>query len=279
MVSRSDLIFCDSESSRRDLSSFYPGSERKSRVLYLGHDRARFLPVDGEASRQAPSGGTRPTVAMVGQLEPRKNQSGMLRACRFLESHAGSDRIRLLLIGGRPTSSPYGFLEDQARQHVDVMYTGYLPDQDLASLLRQCDVFVFPSLWEGFGLPILEAMSAGVMVVTSELSSMPEVGGEHAFYCDPHDPRSIAAAVSHALSLAPSERARRIDQARDWAGSFTWERMTDALEDQILELLVDGRRDVEPAGRTPRDAPRATALAGSHEQAAPLGGMPGQLQH
>ena len=140
--------------------------------------------------------------------EPRKNQAAVLRACRYLESSTGGDRIRLLLIGCRPESSPYWFLEEQARHFVEITYTGYLSDEDLAETLASATLFLFPSLWEGFGIPILEAMTAGVLVVTSNLSSMPEVGGNFAFYCDPHDPRSIAHAVRDALNLDREGRMR-----------------------------------------------------------------------
>jgi glycosyltransferase involved in cell wall biosynthesis len=176
---------------------------------------------------------------MIGELEPRKNQSGVLRACRYLQSSTYRDRIRLLLIGCRPECSPYGFLEEQARNVVEIDYTGYLSDEDLARALRQCDLFLFPSLWEGFGIPILEAMSAGVPVVTSNLSSMPEVGGTFAFYCDPHDPRSIAHVVRDALDLDQDARLRLIDSARAWAGAFTWERMALCMERRILHMLRD----------------------------------------
>jgi len=240
MVSRAHFIFCDSEASLGDLATFFPGSTTKSCVLYLGHDRDRFLPTqeseDGSrAPRQRSANGR--TIAMIGALEPRKNQSGVLRSCRYLRSSTDSDRIRLLLIGSRPEFSPYGFLEEQARHSVEIVYTGYLPDKDLARALRQCDLFLFPSLWEGFGIPILEAMTAGVMVVTSNLSSMPEVGGKFAFYCDPHDPRSIAHVVRDALNLNHDDRNRLIDSAREWAGAFTWERMTLCLQRRIFNML------------------------------------------
>jgi glycosyltransferase involved in cell wall biosynthesis len=242
MISRADFIFCDSQSSLDDLTTFFPSSTTKGCVLHLGHDRDRFLPTRECGGGTEVAGlmrGHGRTIAMIGELEPRKNQSGVLRACRYLPSSTQGDRIRLLLIGCRPESSPYGFLEEQARQFVEIAYTGYLSDKDLAGALRQCDLFLFPSLWEGFGIPILEAMTAGVPVVTSNLSSMPEVGGEFAFYCDPHDPRSIAHVVRDALDLDREDRLRLIDSARAWAGAFTWKRMALCMERQILHMLRD----------------------------------------
>ena len=80
-------------------------------------------------------------------------------------------------------------------------------------------------------------MTAGVLVVTSNLSSMPEVGGNFAFYCDPHDPRSIARAIRDALNLDREERMRLITEARKWAGTLTWDRMARSLERRVLNLL------------------------------------------
>jgi glycosyltransferase involved in cell wall biosynthesis len=249
MLSRAHFIFCDSEASLDDLTTFFPGNASKSCVLHLGHDRHRFLPGqecdDRSQVAGQPSGNGR-TIAMIGELEPRKNQAGVLRACRYLQSSTESNRIRLLLIGCRPECSPYSFLEEQARQFVEIAYTGYLSDEDLARTLRQCDLFLFPSLWEGFGIPILEAMTAGVRVVTSNLSSMPEVGGKFAFYCDPHDPHSIADVVRDALNLDYEDRMRLLDSARAWAGAFTWDRMAIGLERRILHMLDPASRGIEP---------------------------------
>jgi glycosyltransferase involved in cell wall biosynthesis len=256
MASRAHLIFCDSEASHRDLTTFFPGTAQKSCVLYLGHDRERFLPepgADGDQQISRPPGSPGRTIAMIGALEPRKNQSGVLRSCRYLDSLTDSDRVRLLLIGCRPEHSPYRFLEEQARQSVEIVYTGYLSDQDLARTLRQCDLFLFPSLWEGFGIPILEAMTAGVVVVTSNLSSMPEVGGKFAFYCDPHDPRSIAHTVKNALNLDRGDRAGLIGSAREWASAFTWERMTRRLQERVLSTLDGPPRGSEPGEVQPHD--------------------------
>jgi glycosyltransferase involved in cell wall biosynthesis len=103
-------------------------------------------------------------------------------------------------------------------------------------LLHGCDCFVYPSLWEGFGIPVLEAMSAGVPVVCSDLASLPEVAGPHAFYCDPYEPRTIAEAVSRALALPGAERESRVDAARTWASRFTWDATADRFHDIIREV-------------------------------------------
>jgi glycosyltransferase involved in cell wall biosynthesis len=243
MVNRAHALFCISQATLRDLISFFPSARSKSFVAYCGHDRERFLPrpgIENKTNHAMNSRSRRRTIAMIGAIEPRKNQAGVLRACRHFHSANDSGRLRLLLIGERPRSSPYRYLEEQAAHFVDIEYAGYLEDGVLAGTLRECDVFLYPSLWEGFGIPILEAMSAGVPVVTSEVSSLPEVGGQFAAYCDPYDPASIARAVTSTMSLSRQDRTRLIESARQWAETFTWDRMRKSVQDRI-EALLDSR--------------------------------------
>ncbi|MFM8271665.1 MAG: glycosyltransferase, partial [Gemmata sp.] len=133
------------------------------------------------------------------------------------------------------------FLAEEAGRYVRVERAGYTADDALPALLAACDCFVYPSLWEGFGIPVLEAMSAGVPVVCSDLSSLPEVAGPHAFYCDPHDPRAVAAAVARALALPAAERAARTTAARDWAARFTWDATADRFHDVLTEVAGTAR--------------------------------------
>ncbi len=171
---------------------------------------------------------------MIGDIEVRKNQAGLLRACREIAVAFPNETVTLVLIGRPRTPDPVEFLVAEASQYVQIERTGYADDDELPLLLQTCDCFVYPSLWEGFGIPVLEAMSAGVPVVCSELSSLPEVAGSHAFYCDPHEPGSIAKAVIRAISLTSTERAVRTKQAAEWAARFTW----DATAERIHEVLT-----------------------------------------
>ena len=227
MALRAALVCCDSECTRTDLEAFFPAA--RARVVHLGHDADRFR----DARSQRPHGGGK-RIAMIGDIEPRKNQAGVLRAARQLAATHPDERVTLVLIGRPRTPDPLEFLAREAGTFVRVERTGYAEDDALPALLAGCDCFVYPSLWEGFGIPVLEAMSAGVPVVCSDVSSLPEVAGPHAFYCDPYDPQSIAGAVNRALALSPAERAVRTTAARVWASRFTW----DATADQFHEVLT-----------------------------------------
>ncbi len=258
MANRATAIACDSQSSERDLHAFFPSARHKTQVVYLGHDRQRFLTSaeqpgnSGGAAKMSRPAGKR--IAMIGEIEPRKNQAGVLRACRYLRAERPEERITLVLIGDKAPQNPYAFLERMAQQHVNIEHLGYVSDSTIGDALRSCDAFLYPSLWEGFGIPVLEAMSAGVPVVCSDGSSLPEVGGPLAFYCDPHDPCSIAAAVRRALAMSSDRRKEWVREVREHASRFTWS----ASARQLLALVEDAsavpgqRRFAFPVGRASR---------------------------
>lgn len=236
MALRAGAVSCDSESTRGDLEAFFPAARGKTRVIPLGHDIERFR----DATPRRPRRGKR--VAMIGDIEPRKNQAGVLRAARHIAAAHPGERVTLALIGRPRTPDPLAFLTREAGAFVSIERTGYVDDDLLPALLAACDCFVYPSLWEGFGIPVLEAMSAGVPVVCSDTSSLPEVAGPHAYYCDPYEPRSIARAVNHALGLSTDERAARSRAARAWAAQFTWDATAERYHDLLAETAERVRR-------------------------------------
>lgn len=250
MVQRAHWIVCDSHSTLQDLHAFFPSSIPKSCVIHLGHDRERFLP----AARPAPSRPhfepanakqTKKTIVMIGEMEPRKNQAGVLRACRLLAAESPAERISLTLIGELPSGYPRQLLKQQIPSNFNIDCCGYVSDEELGLLLQNSDVFVFASLREGFGIPVLEAMSTGVPVVCSQNSSLTEVGGPWAFYCDPYDPTSIADAIKLAWNLTPSQRECWVAKARAWAERFTWERCAREFEQICIHAASrPARREV-----------------------------------
>jgi glycosyltransferase involved in cell wall biosynthesis len=228
---RAARVVCISQATRRDLLARFPGTGSKSTVVLLAADE-RFKhavpPAELEEVR-ARHGLDEQFVLFTGTLEPRKN----LR--RVLEAHAGlTHRVQLALVGPRGWESEP--ILDAAGVRDDVRILGEISDEDLAALYRACTVFCYPSLYEGFGLPLLEAMSAGAPCVTSSVSSLPEVGGDAALYVEPTDVAEIRAAVDRLLGSAP-ERAALGERARRRAEGFSWDRTAagflDALESAV----------------------------------------------
>jgi glycosyltransferase involved in cell wall biosynthesis len=116
---------------------------------------------------------------------------------------------------------------------------GSVSDAELGELYRRCAVFCYPSLQEGFGLPVLEAMSAGAPVVTSDCSSLPEVGGDAVDYVDPRDVSSISAALARLLT-DPGHRAELSDRALARAGNFSWARTAEVVLGVLVEAAQRG---------------------------------------
>jgi glycosyltransferase involved in cell wall biosynthesis len=163
-------------------------------------------------------------VLYVGNIKPHKNLVRLIEAFADLRRDDRFEPLKLLIIGDEISKLPaLRRAVHRHKLHKHVRFLGYLPDQTLASLYRLASVFVFPSLYEGFGLPPLEAMASGTPVVTSNVSSLPEVAGGAAVLVDPYDVESIAEGLRRVLTnpaLAAELRQKGLERARE----FSWER-------------------------------------------------------
>jgi glycosyltransferase involved in cell wall biosynthesis len=222
---RCRLLLTPSRSTADDLVRLLGVDERRLRVVPLGGGEAPG-PVDPEAARarRAALGVDRPYVLHVGRVEARKNQVAALEAVERL-----SDLVLVSVgavadagMGARLAASP------RCRQ------LGRLGDADLEALYAGAEALVFPSLYEGFGLPVLEAMRRGVPVVMAAVSSLPEVGGDAAVSVD--DPRD-AAALAAAIDRALAGRERLAALGRERAAGFTWDRTAAGVASAMRELL------------------------------------------
>jgi glycosyltransferase involved in cell wall biosynthesis len=235
---KADRIVCGSSSAEKDLHTFYPRARGKTCVIYDGHDVSRFQPSGDAGALDKLLDDVRldrhiPYVVTLGGIEPRKNTINLLRACIHLRKRRPELSFQLLLVGEVHGLPGFAMQVERARQFLPVVHAGYRSDEDVARLLTGARALLFPSLWEGFGIPPLEAMTAGALVITSDLASMPEVCGENAIYCDPYEPADIAATLAVCLEMAEQEREERVQAARRHAARFTWERMGE----QVIQLL------------------------------------------
>ncbi len=197
-------------------------------VVPHGVDTARFHPptpahVSDFADRIGLVG--RSWIAFLGTLEPRKNVSNLVRGWiqAFAERAAVDPAAApvLVLAGGEGWDTSLEPALDLVPASMTVLRPGYLPLTDLPALLGGAQIVAYPSLGEGFGLPVLEAMATGACVLTTRRLSLPEVGGDAVEYCEP-DPTSIAAAL-RALADDPVRRVSLARQALSRAGRFTWQ--------------------------------------------------------
>ena len=213
-------VLADSQATRADLVARYGTSPDKITVAYPGRDEA-LAPVRDPSAIQAVRaryGIDGRYFLYLGTLQPRKNLSRLIAAFGRLRSDAV-----LVLAGQRGWL--YQDLFAQVRRlglEGRVYFPGYVPDQDKATLMSGALAFVFPSLYEGFGLPVLEAQACGCPVITSTTSSLPEVAGEAAVLVDPADVEGIAAALERAAA-DPALRATLIERGFSNVRRFSWD--------------------------------------------------------
>jgi glycosyltransferase involved in cell wall biosynthesis len=225
-IRRASHILADSESTRRDLLRIWSVPEEKLSVLYSGV-HARFQPVQDEKQRaevRARYGlGNTPYILAVGTIQPRKNYALLISAFSRI---ANDMPHNLVIVGGK------GWLYETLLNQVDnlpdkerVRFPGFVTDADLPVLYSAADLFVFPSLYEGFGLPLLEAMACGVPVLSSNASSLPEVvdeKGEAAVLLPPEDKIAWSQAMQRLLTDG-DQRERMIKAGLRHVRNFSWQ--------------------------------------------------------
>jgi glycosyltransferase involved in cell wall biosynthesis len=201
-------IFTDSNFSKSEIVKWYHAPPEKISVAYLGSDH--FSSLEADASTLARFGISGKYVLAASVHNPNKNFERVVQAvCRH-----NTSATPLLIAGGRDTK----VYRESLRIPDGVRTLGYVSDAELKALYENAACFVFASLYEGFGLPPLEAMASGCPVVVSRTASLPEIFDGAAFFCDPYDPEDIAAAIQRALDSPPSAANDR----KGFARKFSW---------------------------------------------------------
>jgi alpha-1,3-rhamnosyl/mannosyltransferase len=228
-VRRSAALLAVSQATADALVARFPSARGKVTVASLAAASSLGAAPD-ELPQGVPDEGF---VLAVGTLEPRKNLPRLVEAYRRLPEDLQA--AHPLVVTGRlgwdagDTVTALRSLGDR------VVQTGFVPDAQLAALYRRCALFAYPSLGEGFGLPVLEAMAAGAPVLTSDRSSLPEVGGDAAAYCDPTDTDGIARELE-ALLRDEGRRAAMREQGPPHAATFSWSRTAQIVLDTLERI-------------------------------------------
>ncbi len=238
-MKRAHRIVTDSEFSKAEIIRYFPQFAEKIRVVYCGVDRNRFHPVEDLSQIQSAKdayGIDREYFLYLGTVEPRKNLERLMEAySRFAKGK--STPPYLVLAGGKGwlDSGIYHKVEELHLQDL-VKFTEYVPEEQICPLMCGALGFVFPSIYEGFGLPPLEAMACGVPVLTTKAASLPEVVGEDAVLTDPYDPDSMAAGLEQ-LYTDPALRQELSQRGLRRAEKFTWEASAKQLYAVYQEVL------------------------------------------
>ena len=236
-VKRATRVLADSQATKQDLIELFGTAPEKITVLYSGVE-ARFAPMRDQATLDrvcAKYHLPRPFILSVGTLQPRKNYGRLIQAFAQLMNETPH---HLVIIGGQ------GWLYESIFDQVKLLglerrvhFPGFVDDADLPALYSAAELFAYVSLYEGFGLPLLEALACGTPALASNVSSLPEVIGDAGLQVDPRN----VAAITHALQTMltqPDLRATSIAAGLERARLFTWEKAA-----RELLLIYDEMKD------------------------------------
>lgn len=234
-LKKADRVITISESTKEDILKMIKISSKKIKSIYLGVD-AHLTPQKerGQQKRLEKYSITRPYILFVGMLEPRKNIMGLIRAYAQVKE---KDSHHLVLVGkkGWKYEDIFMTVKELGLQNM-VHFLGYVPDEDLSSLYSSATCFVYPSFYEGFGIPVLEAMACGCPVITSNNSSMKEIAGNAAVLIDPENKEAIADAIELVISnKKEQERMRKAGLLH--VKKFRWETMAQETKNLYASVL------------------------------------------
>lgn len=225
-----------SEYSKKDISNTYNIDSKKIDVVYDGA-HSNYRPHSEEEKESIRSRFTDgcPYIIFISTIIKRKNLANLLKAFDKVKEHGHSD-LKLVVVGSRVWwKDELAEAYDHMAHREDVIMPGRVEPDDLSALLSASEMLVYPSYFEGFGIPILEAMYAETAVIASKTTSMPEVGGDAALYIDPSDPDDIAQAI---LRLDDKQlRNELIEKGRHQRTLFSWDRTAALLWDSLMNTL------------------------------------------
>jgi glycosyltransferase involved in cell wall biosynthesis len=230
-------LIADSAATRDDLVAQYGADPASISVVHLGVDPS-LQPVADPAGTLARYSIEGQYILYIGTLQPRKNLLRLVEAFHIIRQQTAA---RLVLAGGK------GWLYDEIFARVQalnlserVIFPGFVAEADKAALISGAAVYAYPSLYEGFGLPILEAMACGTPVLTGHTSSLPEVAGDAALLVDPYDVEAIAAGLLRLLT-DDAMRADLVAKGFQRAQTFSWDKAARQALDILIRCAVHGQ--------------------------------------
>jgi glycosyltransferase involved in cell wall biosynthesis len=239
VLKQAQHVICNSQSTADDIIKFYQVPANKITPILLGYDANHFRPqvkADGEFTTQ-----TNPYFIYLGRQDPHKNLPRLITAfAELVKNHPSADvrKYELWLVGSTDKRfTP--LLESQIRElgiTEKVKFLNYVAYNHLPILIENAIALVFPSLWEGFGFPVLEAMGCGTPVITSNLSSLPEVAGDAAILIDPYNAQEITTAMAK-IAVDGEMRSNLSQLGLKQAKNFSWEKTGKATA-EVLKMFI-----------------------------------------
>jgi len=227
VVKRADTIITVSNYSKNEIEKYYPLSKGKIDVIYLGFDEG-FKALDNIKKKNQ--------ILYVGSINKRKNLIGVIKAFELLNQKD----FTFLIVGNFSTNFSMNendkMILEKAKTNTNIEFKSGISDEQLVRLYNESKLFVFPSFYEGFGLPVLEAMACGTPVVCSDSSSLPEVGSDAVVYCAPHNIEDIKEKIEMVLGDEVLQQ-KMIQKGLERAKEFSWEKSSDEHVKVFKEIL------------------------------------------
>lgn len=224
-IKRADKIITISYHSKKDILNHYSVHENKIKVIYLGYDKIFNSPLNDAKSEEILSKYdiNRRYIFFLGDLHLRKNVPNLIRAFAQIKDKKAIEH-KLVITGKKDWLSHQIYdLIKNSKINKEIILTGYVPREELPYLMGNADIFVFPSLFEGFGIPLLEAMAAKTPIITSNTTSMPEIVGDAAILVNPHSIDEIADAICELLEN-DSLRMELVQKGQRRIKNFSWQK-------------------------------------------------------
>lgn len=236
-IEKADIVMTVSESVKAELIKEFNIAPEKCIVTTIPPSdifRKKLLASDLDKVRDKYNIGPKKYLFFIGNFEPRKNLVTLIEAYTKLPQ-AVRDEYRLILAGGKGWKSEQTqqTLDDAIKNGANIKHIGYVDDIDRPALYQAASLFVMPSSYEGFGIPVLEAMLSGCPVVAADIPVLRETGGDSALYADPMSPSSFTSTIEKALNNYPYSKKDMLNNAN----RFTWDKNIDVLMNQTAELL------------------------------------------
>ena len=235
-----DLIMADSISTKNDIVEIFKIDERKIRVVYLGINPKKNIEISSDTKKKVLNKFNIDNdcnyMYFVSSLNPRKNADTIIKAFEVFKDQHPNSTLKFVMSGG--LGSRYKItlkLIQMSKYSNDIIRTGFVTEEEKQILFQNCKMFVYPSLYEGFGLPILEAMQYNVMIITSNNSSIPEIGEDAVFYLENvYDYLELEKLIEKVLNIIKEEKEKCIEKENKIVEKFTWKKCTD----EIYKILM-----------------------------------------
>lgn len=230
-IKRANKIIAVSEATKKDIIHYFPKAKDKIKVIYNGYDSNSFKIIEDYKKEEIRNKYNLPSkyLLYIGRLETKKNIQNLIKAYKLIKNKDIS-----LVLGGRPGNYGYNEIKELAKDKKNIIFLGYIPQEDYQLLLAASFIFIFPSKFEGFGIPVIEAMASGIPVLCSNIPVFKEITNKASILFDPDNIEDITKAIDNIIE-DNNLRDKLISKGPEQVKIFSWNKTSKETLEYILE--------------------------------------------